>query len=266
MSELQIDIVPLRQRKLFVATPAYGGLETANFTHSLFGLQSLLFKCGIECSINCVGNESLISRARNHLVSMFLQSGCTDLMFIDADIQFNPDDVVFLMHFASQAEKGVIGGAYPLKTINWDQVKSAVLANPNIDPAEMSKMGAIFASHCDPGAADVPDFTLVPATNLATGFLLIRREVFLALAPHCKTYSPAPSAGPGQMQISEFFPVGVENNTYLSEDYYFCKKWKDIGGTLWLAPWVKLNHVGQYNFQGDFRLTTRLAAGRLQPR
>jgi hypothetical protein len=208
-----------------------------------------------------VGNESLISRARNRLVSMFLQSGFTDLMFIDADIQFNPDDVVFLMHFASEPDKRVVGGAYPMKTINWDQVKRAVLANPAIDPGELPKMGAVFASHCDPGAADVPDFTLAPARDLATGFLLIRREAFIALAPHCQTYVPAPSEGLGTAPVAEFFPVGVDNNVYLSEDYFFCKKWKDIGGTVWLAPWVKLNHLGQYNFQGDFRLSSKLSAG-----
>jgi len=258
MAELKIDVTPLQKRKLFIATPAYGGLETANFTHSLFGLQSLLARLGIECSIHCVGNESLISRARNRLVWMFLQSPCTDLMFIDADIQFTPDDVVYLMHFASDPSMKVIGGAYPLKTINWHQIKRAVLEHPGIDPAELPGMGAVFASHTAEPLGDLPDYAVVPAHNLATGFMLIRRDAFIELAPHCKSYVPAAMEGLGNTRVREYFPVGIQDDEYLSEDYYFCRKWREIGGALWLATWIKLNHLGQYSFPGDFRLASRL--------
>ena len=260
MADLRIDVTPLRKRKLFIATPAYGGQEMANFTHSLFGLQNLLFRLGIECSINCVGNESLISRARNRLAWMFLQTSYTDLMFIDADIQFNPDDVVYLMHFASEPSKKIIGGAYPLKAINWQQIKRAVLQNPGIDPAELPKMGAMFASHTEEPTGDLPDYAIVPARDLATGFMLIRRDAFITLAPHCKTYVPSAMEGLGITRVREFFPVGVENDVYLSEDYYFCRKWREIGGQLWLATWIKLNHIGQYSFPGDYRLASRLMA------
>jgi hypothetical protein len=260
MAELKIDVTPLRKRKLFIATPAYGGQQMANFTHSLFGLQQLLLRLGIECSINCVGNESLISRARNRLVWMFLQTSCTDLMFIDADIQFNPDDVVYLMHFASEPATKVIGGAYPLKMINWAQIKQAVLRNPDIDPAELPKVGAVFASHTTEATGNLPDYAVIPAHDLATGFMLIRRDAFITMAPHCKTYVPSQMEGLGITRVREFFPVGVEGDEYLSEDYYFCKKWREIGGKLWLASWVRLNHIGQYTFQGDFRYTSRLTA------
>ena len=80
-----------------------------------------------------------ISRARNLLSAMFLQSDCTHLLFIDADIDFSPDDVFSLIRaMDANAEVGVLGGAYPRRMINWRNVARAVelgLAKDN--PAEL---------------------------------------------------------------------------------------------------------------------------------
>lgn len=257
--EFQIQIEPLRDRKLFIATPAYGGNENINFTHSLFNLQQMLTQCGINFEVNSIGAESLIMRARNKLVSSFMVSDCTDLIFIDADIEFDPVDVISLMHFASDEDKGVIGGAYPLKMIDWKQIKQAVIDHPEIDPLELAKMGARYASHCYEGQINMPDFTPIACQELATGFMLIRREALKKLAPHCKSYTPYSIEHMKEDRIVDFFPAGVEGDEYLSEDYFFCKNWRDLGEKVWLCPWIKLNHVGLYKYQGDPRLTAKLS-------
>jgi hypothetical protein len=38
---------------------------------------------------------------------------------------------------------------------------------------------------------------------------------------------------------------------YLSEDYMFCQWWRNMGGKIWLCPWMRTQHIGTYHFQGD---------------
>ena len=95
--------------KIFIATPMYGGMCTGSYTQGVLNLGNILRGQGIESMMSFMFNESLITRARNALTQAFLKTDCTHLMFIDADINFNPNDVVTML----QAEKDVIGGIYP---------------------------------------------------------------------------------------------------------------------------------------------------------
>jgi hypothetical protein len=45
--------------------------------------------------------------------------------------------------------------------------------------------------------------------------------------------------------------IDAETKSYISEDYGFCQKWRDIGGKIWLDTEGKLTHIGAYNFPGD---------------
>jgi len=118
--------------KLFVATPMYGGQCTGHYTQSLLQLQNLMQSNKIDMAISFVFNESLVTRARNALVHNFMKSGFTHMMFIDADIKFNPNDVIPML----LADKEVICGIYPKKEINWSLVEAACKAGV---PAEHLK-------------------------------------------------------------------------------------------------------------------------------
>lgn len=111
---MQININPEELRntvKLFVATPMYGGFSHGLYLKSCLDLQTLCSKHGIECRFSFLFNESLITRARNYLVDEFLRSDCTHLMFIDADINYNPIDILALLTI----DKDIIGAPYPKK-------------------------------------------------------------------------------------------------------------------------------------------------------
>jgi hypothetical protein len=41
------------------------------------------------------------------------------------------------------------------------------------------------------------------------------------------------------------------SDRYLSEDYMFCQWWRNMGGQIWLCPWMKTHHIGTYAFTGD---------------
>jgi hypothetical protein len=53
-------------------------------------------------------------------------------------------------------------------------------------------------------------------------------------------------------EIHAFFDVSIEpgTNRLLSEDYHFCRVWREMGNDVWCAPWMVAAHVGTYKFEG----------------
>ena len=107
---------------IFVATPMYGGMCAGPYTQSLMAMPAVLNQHGVSMSCGFLFNESLITRARNALVKNFLATDATHLMFIDADIRFNPYDILHMIN----SNKDIICGIYPKKEINWTTVKQAM--------------------------------------------------------------------------------------------------------------------------------------------
>jgi len=120
--EIEIKIEELRKKKIFVATPMYGGMCNGMYTKSTADLATIATQYGMDVRFFYLFNESLITRARNYLVDEFLRSPYTHLMFIDSDIHFNPNDVLTL----AALDKEIIGGPYPKKCIAWEKVRNAV--------------------------------------------------------------------------------------------------------------------------------------------
>src|SRR5210317_2169360 len=107
-----IDLEQLRKHNIFIATPCYGGMLTDQYFLSMFKLSQTLMQHGIKFRITTLRNESLVTRARNILTAMFLEDpNTTHLMFIDADIEFEPDSVIRMLAM----DKDIIAGAYPKK-------------------------------------------------------------------------------------------------------------------------------------------------------
>jgi hypothetical protein len=239
--------------KLFVATPMYGGNCHGFYTQSIIQLSNIFSQHNIEVSFSFMFNESLITRARNALVHQFLKSQSTHLMFIDADIKFNPNDILLMI----DANKDIICGIYPKKEINWNTVK---IAMDNQVPTEQLKFhtGSFVVNLVDyANTVTVPINQPVEIFNGGTGFMLIKREVFEKLGDHVPSYSNDVGDLSGAMQpaekIKEFFTTSIEpeTNRLLSEDYHFCREWRLIDGKVWAAPWVQLAHVGTYAFEGQ---------------
>lgn len=247
---MEIQLEPLRKTNILVATPCYGGMATATYHRSLEWMQTKFKEWGIPFSIQTMYNESLIPRGRNTLADMFLQGEWTHLMFIDADIEFRADDIALMLHY----DKDIIGGAYPLKGIHWEYVIKAVKNNPDITPEEVSKCAMKYSAHFLNDVETVDLREPCEVKELATGFMLIKREVFEKMKDVVDSYTPDKSNlgsyGPSD-KVYDFFPSGVFEGRYESEDYSFCRIWRQLGGKVWLCPWIKLNHGGFYNFPGD---------------
>jgi len=238
--------------KLFIATPMYGGMCTGAYTQSMLNLPSIMAKEDIEVLMSFMFNESLIQRARNALATAFMKSDCTHMMFIDADIRFNPHDILTML----KADKEIICGIYPKKEINWNTVKQAM--DNGVDNADLKQYTGSFVVNLVgyQESVTVPVDQPVEIQNGGTGFMLIKREVFEALKQHVPYYmndvADLGNTMQAREQIYEYFATSIEEETerLLSEDYHFCAIYRKIGGRIYAAPWAQLAHIGTYMFEG----------------
>ncbi len=250
--KISINMEYLRGMNIFFATPCYGGLVTDQYFLSMFRLSQVLMQYGIKFRITTLRNESLVPRARNILTAMFLEDeASTHLMFIDADIEFDPDSVIRMLAM----DKDVIAAAYPKKTINWDSVRAAAKR----DEADIATFGADYAINLkvEPGTNKVRSHMgAVEVLDASTGFFLVKKEVVQKMTDkhpelHYRNDSSIdPKFNPYCYALWDTM-IDPRDRRYLSEDYTFCRRWQDMGGEIWVDPNTKLSHVGSYTFEGN---------------
>lgn len=232
--------------KITIATPMYGGAAQSEYVQCLQLLVDLLRQNDHEVQTVFTVNESLITRARNSLVHEFLKTDHEALLFIDADHSYDPADILKMI----ESDKDIIGAAYPMKAINWEAVRQAALLNkPNLH-----LYSGFFAMNFLPESSAVQNETPLAVRDVGTGMMLINRRVFDKMAPLCNKYvgNTLTADSQGEM-ITEYFytEVDQELNVLLSEDYAFCAKWRKMGNEVFVAPWVKITHIGHHVFSGS---------------
>jgi hypothetical protein len=181
--EIQVPIEKLRERKLFVAAPMYGGQCAGMFARSIADLSALCTHYGIQVRFYFLFNESLITRARNYCADEFMRSGDSHLMFIDSDIGFNANDVIALMALQSQNPEDdqydIIAGPYPKKCISWEKIKTAVdKGAADEDPNNLEKFVGDYVFNPAGGVTQIPLGEPVEVLEAGTGFMMIRRNTF----------------------------------------------------------------------------------------
>src|SRR5271155_2364139 len=158
----------MSQPLILLATPCFGGLVSQNYMLSVVRLLSYAKSAGFGVSLSMVGYDALISRARSTLVAAFLDNpAATHLLFVDADISFEPPQVERLLRF----DKDFTGALYPLKTIDWDFIpQRCVEGGETVQQAALSYVGTF----CPPTERK-REGDFVTGIYIGGGFQMIRR-------------------------------------------------------------------------------------------
>jgi hypothetical protein len=215
-----------------IATPMYGGMCSGSFMKSIIDLIKVVSNNGHQISFIDIANESLITRARNTLTEIFLRSMSDYLINENADL---------------------VGAAVPMKAINWDRVKKAALDGKG----DLDKHTAIYNVNMSQDQKiklkENPN-QLVEVDYIGTGMMLISRNVFETIKKDVDQYRCDQQYIGGIVfgdPIYDFWQAIIDEDSerLLSEDYQFCKLWKNAGGKVYLAPYVRVSHVGTYWFK-----------------
>lgn len=232
--------------RICLSMPVYGKIDVP-FVQCLMGMLSTT---SIVQMWDFLPGDSLVNRARNNLADRFLAGfpgADADgnpvtvkhdwMLFLDTDLIFKPSDVQMLYDLGMKQGPGVYVGTYPIK-----QLKPKVVFN-NM-----------------PGC--VPDAEgLVEVREAGTGFMLIHRNVFEQMIEKCSEeikYCVDMGDVPGPEQFKyDFFPVGVyfdpllKRKRFLSEDWYFCQRWRALGGKIIMHTKISCGHIGNFVFPGN---------------
>jgi hypothetical protein len=234
---------------LYVATPCYGGLVNIVFLRSALALQAACEARGIGLQVELLANDALITRARARLAARFLaHPQATHLFFVDADIGFSPETVFRLL----DADKGLVGGVAPLKLLDWDKVRAAVQAGAADLMAKAVGYVVRFLPTADSSVQVEGGFARV--SYVGNGFMMIQRQTLVRVAEaHPELTADLGDVEPGLGRISMVFDTMIEPGTgqHLSEDYAFCRRWRELGGEIWADVESRLTHVGHAAYTGS---------------
>lgn len=217
----------LAGKKLMIGLPAYDHKVGVKMAISLMKLAQKVQEYGIHIQVSSICGCSVVSRARNMIAYEFLKSDCDHLMFIDADMTFDADSVIRLL--AWNQKRAIVAGAYEARKEGKVYI---VTLDGDKDHIQMDHMG------------------LVKARRVATGFMMIRRDVFTRLAElhpewlHLDTNK--------QDRLYAFFDFKCDPDGYIGEDFLFCERAIEAGFDVWLDPTIKLGHMGIHEYQSDF--------------
>jgi len=151
-------------------------------------------------------------------------------LFIDSDINFEPEDILRLMAWGTDTRKGIVAAVPRVRDVN-----PVYIANLDYDENHeltMNRMGLVRAEH------------------VATAFMWVNRKVFEDLVEaHPEWTYWDKRAG---KDLSAIFDFKVTREGYIGEDFLFCDRAREAGYEVWIDPTITLGHMGVQEYTGNF--------------
>lgn len=215
---------PAHSHHVLIGTPAYNGMVHTDYLHSILGFVNN----NIPHSVMTIGNESLITRARNTLLASFWEAETfTHLLFLDADVFLDHQGLENMLNL----KKDVVGAPVYLKgkdaegnqTLNTD-------ARLDIDQVVQT------------------------VQRVGTAALLLSRKAVNSLVEHAirqkRVYKINKMLRHEDMATTHYdiFRVGISKGEYLSEDFWLCKELTELGYQIYVDTSVYTRHNGMVSF------------------
>ena len=249
--------------KVYLGMPMYGGMLCEATLHGLLEVQQWTMAKGVGLRFQSMGNESLITRARNTIVSMMMDDKdfvATHLLFIDADIGFSWRNIERLLC----ADKDIVCGIYPRKHLHLEKAARWIREDPDIKPDDLEARILGYNLNFDDPSHLRGQNGFFRVSEAATGMMLVKREVFRTMFkkfPERKYESDQIVNGEyfKSDNCYDLFAVGPYETQhvdgkpmirYLSEDYYFSRLWQECGGEIWADLAMPLTHFGNRAYKG----------------
>lgn len=203
-------------QKVLLATTAYDNPD-ASYTAAIQASRAVLADNGIATAYALLSGNCHVDDARNSILGHFLASDCTDLVFLDADVSWTPEQLVRLCRHDG-IDVGVVAGIYPKRAQGITDMPVRMLDDV-----------------LEPG----PD-GLMEVEGLPTGFMRIKRYVIEDLANNAQTHRNGLDVVP-----IVFERTYAEGMGRVGGDINFCLKARDAGFTLFADCDLHLGHAAK---------------------
>lgn len=249
----------MKNKTLIIGTPSNDGKCNLQYAQSLCHLVSLCKTANIKMNVVYNFHCSLIHQGRSDMISNFLHfTDATHFMFIDSDLKFDAHKVLEML----ELDVDLVGGVYAKKRLEFDRIKTLINDNPKIDEYTANVLSNEYAftfldQVYSEGKIEMNKKGLIEVSRLPTGFLMMSRKMLLEMVEkypdhkyNLKNAEHDYQKG-GYDGYSLFDTYIDEAGDFISEDFAFCDRWREIGGKVWLYPDVDINHIGSYEFKGN---------------
>jgi hypothetical protein len=238
--------------KITIATPAFGEIFYTPYVQSLLRLQGAAYQRKWAINHSTVSSP-YIADARNVLLTKWYdKSDATHLLFVDADMGFEPQLILDMIAF----DKPVVGVIYPKRQIDLQRVTGLVAEGEK--PERAIARAHEFIVRPLSGRQPRRAKGFIEVGGCGTGIMLIQRSAIatmLKMLPalsdtNAKKTSPL-AAGLDRL-IRAFDTIDV-NDMPLSEDFAFCYRWQTLcKGELWARADQAVTHIGLHRFSSRY--------------
>ena len=238
---------------VFLATPVHSDVSI-HYAQALLEFQKYCFENKIKVTFQLF-KSSLITQGRNLCVGSFMETGHSHLLFVDADIDFQPKSIQAMI----DKDKDVISVPYPMKTFNWEKMFSNFKEGKIKNPEVLSMNGNTYPMRLPDEENIQIENGCIEVSHSPTGCMLIKRSVIEKMIekyPEMRISQPTIINGKPVEKpfLYNFFDTMFDpvSHTYMGEDFAFCKRWKDIGGKCHAIVDQLISHVGEHQYCGRF--------------
>jgi hypothetical protein len=235
-----------------IATPAYGQTFYTSYVESLVRLTRAMERRGWASSFASVSYAD-VAESRNFLLTRWLdKTTATHLLFIDADMGFDPQLVLDMVAF----DKPLVGVVAPRRQVDLERYGRLIGEGRPAGEA-LARAHDFIVRRTARGAAPGRN-GFIEVEGCGAGVLLIQRACIAHMLERMPQLSDAqakkhnPLAKDLDRLIRAFDPLTVDG-ARLSEDFSFCARWKECGGEVWANIAHEITHVGLFRYRGRYR-------------
>jgi hypothetical protein len=198
---------------ILIGTPAYNGMVHIDYLNSILDTINK-----VPFTVINIGNESLITRARNKIITYFHEhKEFSHLLFLDGDIGINGSSILKLISH----NKDVIGAPVPMKGLTPEGQKIYNVTEI-LEQDEETK--------------------LYKVKHVGTAVFMLSRKAVEDLIKQSDKYTHRGEQG------YDVFKVGVKEDIYLSEDFWVCNELQALGYNIFVDDTIEVKHNGTVQF------------------
>lgn len=216
---------------VLIFVPAYKNVLTSTACLTTHQLTRTLWAKGVNSGFTCISAPD-IEWVRAYALTLFydVHKEYSHLLFVDDDMGFLPDLVLDMLTFGEP----VVGALYRKKTTNVEWAVSGVDKPESRGP-------------------------FLEVEGLGMGCFLIRRDaVANMVAAYPDLIDTRKNSINGLMRehgltrLIDLFRCIQTDSGRVSEDFSFCRRWRQTGGKVWAATHHSVTHVGPHAYEGTY--------------